>query len=68
MTVDVEGITTDRLGTWCDDCIDVHATPALLLAIGHDGREGEVHVFVPSDILFDRKAIKDLLHLILSKL
>ena len=45
--VDVQGITIERLKDWGADCIRDHATPALLLAIGHDDHAGEIHVYIP---------------------
>jgi len=61
--VDVQAITIERLKDWGADCIRDHATPALLLAIGHDDRSGEVHVYVPDDPLFDKRAIRELLRM-----
>lgn len=47
--VNVERIARERLRDWQRDCVRDHATPALLLAIGHDERSGEIHVYIPDD-------------------
>jgi hypothetical protein len=61
MTVDVIRITEERLAHWAIDCVRDHATPALLLAIGHDEQQGEIHIYVPDDPMFDRQTIRKLL-------
>lgn len=40
-------IASERLGEWCVECVDKHVTPIALVAIGHDHRTGEIHLFVP---------------------
>lgn len=45
--VSTEEITQDRLKGWTEELAVVHATPFLLVAIGHDERSGEIHVCVP---------------------
>lgn len=66
--VPVEQITRQRLKDWGNDCIRDHATPALLLAVGHDHVSGEVHLYVPDDPFFDNQRIAQLLRLALSEL
>jgi hypothetical protein len=61
MTVNVEEIVRERLAAWGKDCVEAHATPAMMLAIGHDNAQGEIHVLVPADDLFDRESVKALL-------
>jgi hypothetical protein len=68
MTVDVAAIVHERLNDWGKDCIRDHATPALLLAIGHDHVSGEAHLYVPDDPAFDNKMIRSLLMLALREL
>ena len=50
MTVDTERITRERLEEWRRVLQRAHATPALLLGVGHDEHDGEVHVLVPKDL------------------
>jgi hypothetical protein len=66
--VDVTAITRHRLEDWGTDCIRDHATPALLLAIGHDHVSGEAHIYVPDDPFFDQKRIAQMLQLALREL
>jgi hypothetical protein len=66
--VPVEAISTERLQLWLLDCIRDHATPALLLAIGHDDASGEAHVYVPDDPSIDTQMIKSFLLLALREL
>jgi hypothetical protein len=47
MRVPVEQITRERLMEWLQGCVRAHATPVVLIAVGHDERSGEVHVFRP---------------------
>lgn len=68
MTVDVERIAHERLETWAKDCVRDHATPALLLAIGHDEFSGEVHLYMPDDPYFDQRRVVQLLHMALQEL
>lgn len=53
--VDTDRITGERLNLWREHLKTLHATPALMLAVGHDHRSGEVHVFIlenmPTDML-----------------
>ncbi len=50
VTVETERVTRERLTEWTLLLSRAHATPALLLAIGHDEHEGEVHVLVPEGL------------------
>lgn len=45
----IAAITEDRLRQWADSCIEAHATPAFLLAFGHDHASGEWHLCVPEN-------------------
>lgn len=58
MTVNVEEIVRERLATWGSDCIRDHATPVLLVSVGHDQAEGEVHLYVPDDPRFNDATIR----------
>lgn len=66
MTVDVATITRERLAEWQKGCVEAHATPALLLTIGHDDVSGEAHLFVPD--VFDNEDILKLLYLCIREL
>jgi hypothetical protein len=63
--VPVEQICQERLTDWMRDCIRDHATPALLLAIGHDAHSGETHIYVPDDPYFNERRIAQMLRLAL---
>jgi hypothetical protein len=50
MPTNTNAITQERLDAW-QELLDIqHATPIMLLAVGHDSRAGEVHVCVPDDL------------------
>lgn len=68
MSVPVEKICRERMALWTQDAMRDHATPALLLAIGHDHVSGEVHVYVPDDPFFDTRMLVSLLLLALRSL
>lgn len=53
LEAEIRVIVRDRLERWGRVCRRAHATPALLLAVGHDGREGELSVCVPDDDCID---------------
>ena len=57
--VNVQAITIERLKEWGRDCMEDHATPALMLAIGHDEHQGEIHVYVPEDV--DKDMLREFL-------
>ncbi len=42
----IEAINADRLGGWALHLIDHHATPALLIGIGHDHMSGDLQLCV----------------------
>lgn len=50
MSVPVSAITNDRLDGWRSDCIRDHATPLMLIAVGHDHVSGDIHVYIPKDL------------------
>jgi hypothetical protein len=66
MPVDTKKITHERLGRWGKKLATSHATPALLLGIGHDHVSGQVVICVTEDrtdqeiILFLQAAIDEL--------
>jgi len=43
--VEVSEISRRRLLDWLRDCERDHATPIALVAVGHDERSGELHVY-----------------------
>jgi hypothetical protein len=49
MPVNVREITHERLGIWEKLIINAHATPTLLLGIGHDHVKGQLVVCVTED-------------------
>jgi hypothetical protein len=66
--VDVAAITRQRLHDWDTCCIRDHATPGLLLAIGHDAHSGETHIYVPDDPYFNEQTIAQMLRIALREL
>jgi hypothetical protein len=60
VSVPVAVISYGRISEWLGYCIRDHATPVVLLAVGHDEASGELHVYRPEDGLSDR----DLAHLL----
>ncbi len=42
----IEDIIADRLGGWALHLVDHHATPALLIGIGHDHMSGDLQLCV----------------------
>jgi hypothetical protein len=64
----VTAITRHRLEDWGTDCIRDHATPALLLAIGHAAHSGETHIYVPDDPYFNEQRIAQMLRIALREL
>lgn len=44
---EIRNITNDRLLEWSETLIAAHATPFVLLGVGHDHASGEVHLCVP---------------------
>lgn len=50
MSVQTERITRERLDEWAQTLAEHHATPILLVAIGHDETTGQLHVCVPEDV------------------
>lgn len=49
MTVPVEIITRERLERWGQDCVREHATPLVLIAVGHDAVAGKIVICRPED-------------------
>lgn len=47
---DVYRITAERMRSWTTRLVDAHATPVLLLGIGHDWALGELHVVATEDL------------------
>jgi hypothetical protein len=66
MPVNVKKITHERLGRWEKKMVLSHATPALLIGVGHDHVNGQIVICVTEDrtdneiILFLQGAIKEL--------
>lgn len=42
-------INTDRLAGWHATLVDKHATPALVLGVGHDHASGTLHLCMTED-------------------
>lgn len=62
-TAKVKSINVKRLSSWGDRLTENHATPVLLLGIGHDHKSGQINVLVTEDmsdaeiLLFVKKAL-----------
>ncbi len=50
MPVDVKRITDERLQSWSKQLINAHATPVLLLGVGHDHVSGQINVVVTENM------------------
>jgi hypothetical protein len=50
MPVNVKAITDERLQSWAKQLVDAHATPVLLVGVGHDHVSGQIHVVVTEDM------------------
>lgn len=46
----IRRINDERLGAWREDLVAVHATPALLIGVGHDAAIGQVHLCMPENM------------------
>lgn len=46
---EIRDICNERLSGWVQRAVQIHATPMLLITVGHDHNSGELHVFVPED-------------------
>ena len=63
----IRQICKDRLAMWTDDLVGDHATPVLLVGIGHDHRSGEVVICTVQEMdqekitLFLARALEKLL-------
>lgn len=66
--MNTDAITRDRLEEWRQVLRSAKATPVLMVAVGHEEREGELHVLVPEDLempyvrAFLRAALDELRH------
>ena len=45
----VKAIITERLGRWAERLLESHATPVVLVAVGHDARSGQLVVCACED-------------------
>ena len=57
----VREICKQRLGLWTDDLVGDHATPVLLLGIGHDDKKGNISICTVEEMERD-KLIKFVAH------
>ena len=63
---EVKAICDERLGRWTDRLVGEHATPVLLVGVGHDHKEGALVVLTLEDmddmelLLFLRAAVHKL--------
>jgi hypothetical protein len=48
--VPVSAIARQRLQDWVQSCERDHATPLVLIAIGHDEQAGSLHVYCPEGV------------------
>lgn len=47
---EIESICTERLGRWQKRLVDEHATPVLLLGVGHDHKSGQTVLCTLEDL------------------
>jgi hypothetical protein len=50
MSVPIEKITEERLARWKRRMKESHATPIVLMGVGHDHKCGEIVVCIPEDV------------------
>lgn len=50
----VREICVDRLALWTEDLVGDHATPAVLVGIGHDHRSGSISICTNQEVDRDR--------------
>ena len=48
--IEIEAICRDRLGRWTKGLVEQHATPILLVGIGHDQQEGKIVICTVGEI------------------
>lgn len=66
MPVDVKRITVERLDSWQKQLINAHATPVILVGVGHDHVTGQINVITTEDmtpaqiLLFLKRVVKEL--------
>ena len=58
----IQIICEHRLDSWSDILVENHATPLLLIGVGHDDHSGEMHIIVPDDKLISNEMIVAILH------
>lgn len=46
----IRQICTQRLAMWTDDLVGDHATPVLLLGIGHDDKKGSISICTNEEV------------------
>jgi hypothetical protein len=66
--VPVEQITKDRLARWAARLSESHATPVMLVAIGHDQVSGQVVICTLDEPEFDNEKLKAFLRYALEEL
>lgn len=64
--VPTEQITRERLAGWTKRLDSEHATPMLLIGIGHDHTSGQAVLCIPEDIPMER--VRELLQFTLDRL
>lgn len=47
---EIKAITEERLEAWAQRVAENHCTPAVLVAIGHDHKKGDLHICVPNEM------------------
>lgn len=45
----IHKINVERLGRWKNKLVDNHATPVMLLGVGHDHKEGELQICITEE-------------------
>jgi len=49
-TQDIDKINRERLEVWRAGLTQAHATPAILIGVGHDHEAGQVHLCIPENL------------------
>ena len=54
---EIRDICDERLSAWEELLVKNHATPALLVGLGHDATSGQIHLLTVDDITLEQMQI-----------
>ncbi len=62
----IQDITTDRLARWAKKSIANHATPVIMVHVGHDHNSGQIGICTTEDM--DNRTLKAFLQQVIRQL